>query len=87
MRGIITFLEVHVKHIYIMEKKAGEIIQKNRKRLGYRQKEICPLIGTSRENYSKKETGKIPFTAGEFLTILSFFYKRDIKVLLPKYLK
>ena len=67
-----------------MEEIAGQIIKENRKRLGYIQDDIAAVIGTSHGNYVKKEQGKVPFTAGEFLTILSFFRQNGAKCLLPK---
>ena len=80
---ILQVLRVHVKNYLIMEKIAGEIIRNNRKRLGYTQDEIACVIDTSRPNYSKKERGEVPFTAGEFLRILYYFRHKGPKCLLP----
>jgi len=57
-------------------RKAAEIIKTERKKLGWRQQEVADWIDNERSNYCRKENGKVPFTADEFLEILAQFQAR-----------
>ena len=56
--------------------KSARIIKEKRKELGWRQKDVAGWIQNERSNYCRKENGKVPFTADEFLDILGEFEAR-----------
>ena len=62
-----------------MEKTAADLLKKVRKQFGYTQEDVAKWIKKDRTNYNKKEKGKVPIFADEFLTIL-----RKFKELGPK---
>jgi transcriptional regulator with XRE-family HTH domain len=73
------------------EIEAGRFLMEKRKSKGYTQSEIAVYLSIDRANYSRKENGEVPFTAGEFLFLNQLIdslplkiKKRAIQSLIPR---
>lgn len=66
-------------HVKQKDIEAGIFLRKLRKEKQYTQADIANYLNISAGNYTRKEKGQIPFTAGEFL-----FLNNLLKDLPPK---